>query len=105
MFVKRMHEPGAKTVLGKSYAEDGVAQGRGGARRSGAVSPRPRRMSRRSSPSISWRISRRPRWSSGLRRCSATRTAISRPWTVALVKSDEAWDAAPQQAEAAGRLA
>jgi uncharacterized protein (DUF1800 family) len=28
MFVKRMHEPGAKTVLGKSYAEDGIEQGR-----------------------------------------------------------------------------
>ena len=27
-FNERMHEPGAQTVLGKSYAEDGVAQGR-----------------------------------------------------------------------------
>ncbi|AMN40130.1 DUF1800 domain-containing protein [Rhodoplanes sp. Z2-YC6860] len=28
VFVKRMHEPGDKTVLGKSYADDGVGQGR-----------------------------------------------------------------------------
>jgi uncharacterized protein (DUF1800 family) len=28
MFIKRMHEPGAQTVLGKSYGEEGIAQGR-----------------------------------------------------------------------------
>ena len=28
MFVKRMHEPGAKTVFGRSYTADGIEQGR-----------------------------------------------------------------------------
>ena len=80
VFLRRAHEPGARTVIGNAYADGGVEQG-------------PRcspiwRVTRRP-PSTwrpSWRVTlsptnRRRRWSMGSRNVSSTPTAISKRWS------------------------
>ena len=65
VFAERIHEPGARTILGRAYRPAGRGAG---ARRCSTISPpirAPRATSRPSSPAISPATSRRRRWSSG----------------------------------------
>ena len=91
MFVKRMHEPGAKTVLGKSYAEDGVAQGRAVlvdlAQQPATATHVAQKLARhfvadQPPPALVERLAK------AFRDTGGDLKAV----TVALVKSDEAWD-------------
>jgi len=92
MFVKRMHEPGAQTVLGKSYAEEGIAQGRAVladlARHPATATHVAQKLARhfvadQPPPVLVERLAKVFRDTDG----------DLKAVTVALVKSDEAWDA------------
>ena len=67
MFNARMHEPGAQTVIGRTYADDGFAQGAHVLRTSRTIR-RPPSISRPSSPAILSPTSRRRRWSTNCRK-------------------------------------
>ena len=75
-FNPRLHEPGPQKVLGKTYDDETVEQGRAVLRDLARI-PRPRPISRPSWPAISWPIRRRRRWWSGWRRPSSIATATS----------------------------
>ena len=79
VFNPRMHEPGAQTVIGKTYPTPASSRAARCSPISRAIRRR-RSTSRPSSRAISSPTIRRRRWSSGWRSASSTPTAISRRW-------------------------
>ena len=90
-FYERAHEPGAKTLLGKRYAEAGRDEGVAALRRSRARIPPRRAMSRQSSRAISSPTIRRPTRSQRIAAAFRDSGGDLARVTAAVVREDAVW--------------